>query len=170
MRPGPSPGLSDRLSHHDRREASFDLMYHHILCAYDASPAGRAALQEAIDLAGAMNARLAIVSVGERQPAGVVAAGVDPAALASTMEKELGDQLREACSQVPDDLPLTTMLRSGHAAKEILKAAEEVGADVLVLGTRGRSRVASNLFGSVAAGVHYHSRLPMLVVPAHDER
>ena len=145
-------------------------MYHHVLCAYDGTPAAEAALSEAIDLAAAMRARLAIVSVVEKPSAGIAAAGVDPATLAKALEREAGDRLRAAADRVPDDVPLTTLLRAGHAAKEILRAADEVRADVLVLGTRGRSRVASNLFGSVAAGVHYHSRLPMLVVsqPAAD--
>jgi nucleotide-binding universal stress UspA family protein len=145
-------------------------MYRHVLCAYDASPAADAALTDAIDLAAAMRARLAIVTVIERPPAGVAAAGVDPQTLSRTIEHEAEVRLRAAAERVPDDVPLTTLLRSGHASKEILKAATEMGADVLVLGTRGRGRVTANLFGSVAAGVHYHTRLPMLVVsrPAED--
>jgi nucleotide-binding universal stress UspA family protein len=145
-------------------------MYHHVLCAYDASPAGAAALSAAIDLATAMNARLAIVSVVEPPPAGVAAAGVDPEQLARTIERERSAELRAACDQVPNEVPLTTLLRTGHASKEIVRAAAELGADVIVIGTRGRSRVASNLLGSVASGVHFHTSLPMLVVPAHEER
>jgi nucleotide-binding universal stress UspA family protein len=38
----------------------------------------------------------------------------------------------------------------------------------LVLGTRRRGRVTNTLFGSVAASVYYHTRLPMLVVSATD--
>jgi len=139
-------------------------MYRHVLCAYDGSPAASAALADAIDLASAMRGRLAIVTVVERTPAGVAAAGVDPEALTQKVESEAAAALRAAADRVPDDLPLTTMLRTGHAAKQILKAAEEVGADVLVFGTRGRSRVTANLLGSVAADVYYHTRLPLLVV------
>jgi nucleotide-binding universal stress UspA family protein len=139
-------------------------MYHHVLCAYDGSPAAEAALDEAMNLAAAMNARLAIVSVVEKPPAGVVAAGVDPEALGRTIEHETGDRLRAAADRVPDDIPLTTFLRAGHPAKEILRAAGEIDADVIVLGTRGRSRVTANIFGSVAADVHYHTKLPLLVV------
>jgi nucleotide-binding universal stress UspA family protein len=139
-------------------------VYRHVLCAYDASPAAEAALSEAIDLAAAMRARLAIVTVVEKPPANVAAAGVDPERLAQTVQHEANDRLRAAADRVPDDVPLTTLLRTGHAGKEIIKAAEEIGADVLVLGTRRRSRVTTNLFGSVAAGVYYHTRLPMLVV------
>jgi|SRR5436190_2980784 len=139
-------------------------MYHLVLCAYDASPAAEAALREAIDLASSMRARLAIVSVVERPPAGVAAAGMDPERLTQTLQDDSNDKLRVAADSVPDDVPLTTILRTGHAGKEIIKAAEEIGADVLVLGTRRRGRVTTNLFGSVAADVYYHTRLPMLVV------
>jgi nucleotide-binding universal stress UspA family protein len=144
-------------------------MYRHILCAYDASPAAEAALSEAIDLASSMRARLAIVTVIERSSAGVAAAGVDPEALSKTIERDADARLRAAAERVPDDVPLTTLLRTGHAGKEILKAATEVGADVLVLGTRGRGRMTSNIFGSVAADVHFHTRLPMLVVSRPDD-
>jgi nucleotide-binding universal stress UspA family protein len=144
-------------------------MYRHVLCAYDGSPAADAALTDAIDLAAAMRARLAIVTVVERPPPGVAVAGVDPEALSHTIEHEADARLRAACDRVPDEVPLTTLLRSGHAGKEILKAAAEVGADVLVLGTRGRGRVTANLFGSVAADVHHHTRLPMLVVSRPGE-
>jgi nucleotide-binding universal stress UspA family protein len=139
-------------------------MFHHVLCAYDGSAAAEAALTEAIDVAAAMRARLAIVTVIEKPAAGVAVAGVDPAVLAQTLEHESADRLRAAADRVPDDIPLTTLLRTGHAGKEILRAAEELGADVLVLGTRGRGRVTTNLFGSVAAGVYYHTNLPLLVV------
>jgi nucleotide-binding universal stress UspA family protein len=139
-------------------------MFHHVLCAYDGSPAAEAALDEAVDLASAMRARLAIVTVIEKPAANVAAAGIDPAALAQTIEHEAAERLRAATGRVPDDVPLTTLLRTGHAGKQILKAATEIRADVVVLGTRRRGRVTTNLFGSVAAGVYYHSRLPMLVV------
>jgi nucleotide-binding universal stress UspA family protein len=139
-------------------------VFHHVLCAYDGSPAAEAALAEAIDLASATRARLAIVSVVEKPAANVAAAGVDPAALAQTIEHEADDRLRAAADRVPDDVPLTTLLRTGHAGKQILKAAAEIRADVVVLGTRRRGRVTTNLFGSVAGDVYYHSRLPILVV------
>ena len=139
-------------------------MYRHVLCAYDGSPAAEAALDDAIDLATSMRARLAIVTVVEKPTANVAAAGVDPERLTQTLQEDAGGRLRAAADRIPDDVPLTTLLRTGHAGKEIIRAAEEIDADILVLGTRRRSRVTTNLFGSVAADVYYHTRLPMLVV------
>ena len=138
-------------------------MFHHILCAYDGSPAAEAALDEAIDLASSMRARLAIATVVEKPPAGVAAAGVDPEQLEQTLQRDADHRMRAAADKVPDDVSLTTLQRTGHAGKELIKAAEELRADVIVLGTRRRGRTA-NLFGSVAAELYYHTRLPMLVV------
>jgi len=138
-------------------------VFHHILCAYDGSPAAEAALDEAIDLASSMRARLAIATVVEKPPAGVAAAGVDPEQLAQTLQRDADHRMRAAADKVPDDVSLTTLQRTGHAGKELIKAAEELRADVIVLGTRRRGRTA-NLFGSVAAELYYHTRLPMLVV------
>ena len=138
-------------------------MFHHILCAYDGSPPAEAALDEAIDLASSMHARLAIATVVEKPPAGVAAAGVDPEQLAQTLQRDADHRMRAAADKVPDDVSLTTLQRTGHAGKELIKAAEELRADVIVLGTRRRGRTA-NLFGSVAAELYYHTRLPMLVV------
>jgi nucleotide-binding universal stress UspA family protein len=138
-------------------------VYHHVLCAYDGSPAAEAALAEAIDLAASMRARLAIVTVVEKPTANVAAAGVDPERLTETLQHDAGHRLRAAADKVPNDVSLTTLLRTGHAGKELIKAAAEIRADVIVLGTRRRGRTA-NLFGSVAAELYYHTRLPMLVV------
>jgi len=142
-------------------------VFHHILCAYDGSPAAEAALDEAIDLASSMRARLAIATVVEKPPAGVAAAGVDPEQLAQTLQRDADHRMRAAADKVPDDVSLTTLQRTGHAGKELIKAAEELRADVIVLGTRRRGRTA-NLFGSVAAELYYHTRLPMLVVSTPD--
>lgn len=138
-------------------------MYHHVLCAYDGSPAAEAALDEAIDLASSMHARLAVVTVVEKPAAGVAAAGVDPERLTEALQHDADHRLRAAADKVPDDVSLTTLLRTGHAGKELIKAAEEIRADVIVLGTRRRGRTV-NLFGSVAAELYYHTRLTMLVV------
>ncbi|HEV8153038.1 MAG TPA: universal stress protein [Solirubrobacteraceae bacterium] len=47
----------------------------------------------------------------------------------------------------------------------ILHAAEELDAQVVVVGTRGRSGVRSLLIGSVSSGVLHHAQRAVLVVP-----
>ncbi len=64
-----------------------------------------------------------------------------------------------------------TAIRGGHAAREILAAAEEQEADLLVIGTHGRGGVEHLLLGSVAEKVVRRAPCPVMVVPpaAHPE-
>ena len=57
-----------------------------------------------------------------------------------------------------------TVTRSGHIGQEIVSEVEAGGYDLLVLGSRGRGRLTSELFGSANAYVHFHSRIPLLSI------
>ena len=54
--------------------------------------------------------------------------------------------------------------RSGSVAPTIIEAARSVGADVIVIGTRGLSDFSGLLLGSVAHKVIHHADCPVLVV------
>jgi nucleotide-binding universal stress UspA family protein len=59
-------------------------------------------------------------------------------------------------------------LASGVPAKEIVEAAEELGADLIVLGSRGLGAVKRTLMGSVSDSVVCHAHCPVLVVRVDD--
>ena len=56
-----------------------------------------------------------------------------------------------------------TVVRSGSPADEIIRAAEEIKADLIVVGGRGKSAVGAILLGSVAYRVLHHALCPVLV-------
>ena len=60
------------------------------------------------------------------------------------------------------------VLRTGDAAAEIIAAAAEVGAGLVVIGSRGRTGLASIVLGSVARNVLHGSAASVLVV--HEPR
>ena len=55
------------------------------------------------------------------------------------------------------------VIKSGHPAEEILNTAKEEGADMLVIGSRGK-RVSNVLMGSVSREVASKSEIPVLLV------
>jgi len=57
---------------------------------------------------------------------------------------------------------IDTLIREGHPADEILKAAEEIGADMIILGSRGK-RVSHTFMGSVSREVVNRSDIPVFV-------
>lgn len=53
----------------------------------------------------------------------------------------------------------------GHTADAIVETAERLGAKAIVIGTRGRSKAATILLGSVAYKVLHLAKQPVLVIP-----
>jgi nucleotide-binding universal stress UspA family protein len=59
-------------------------------------------------------------------------------------------------------------LVEGDAAEEVVALAERRGADLIVIGSRGRGAVAGTLLGSVSRDVSHRAKLPVLVVRASE--
>jgi nucleotide-binding universal stress UspA family protein len=60
-------------------------------------------------------------------------------------------------------------IRSGNldVATLVSRAADDVGADLIVVGTHGHGGLAAALMGSVARALCHTARRPVLVVPPH---
>jgi nucleotide-binding universal stress UspA family protein len=79
-------------------------------------------------------------------------------------EAALESILAEA--DLPGDLVVERVVTEGSAAKVLLSQIE--GAEMLVVGTRGRGGLTGVLLGSVATQVVHHARVPTIVVPPGD--
>ena len=60
-------------------------------------------------------------------------------------------------------------IRRGHAVDGVVTSAEQADAQLLVVGTRHHTRLASILLGSVTRGVLHHASCPLAVVPAGSD-
>ena len=143
-------------------------MFRDILVAIDGSATAQRALEAAAQLADALNARLTLIAVSPEVPGYAYRSGVDVAALEREAETETERILREAVDSLPDGLPVTTVLKLGNPGERIVEQIKAGGHDLLAMGSRGRGRLTSNLFGSVGAYVHFHSRVAMLVIHPED--
>jgi nucleotide-binding universal stress UspA family protein len=61
-----------------------------------------------------------------------------------------------------------TIVSSGNAADEILKAADDTKADLIAMSTHGRSGLRRLAFGSITDKVLHRSRIPVLMVRAPE--
>ena len=144
-------------------------MFEHILLATDGSDASAHAAQLAVDLArihGATLTALYVVDpypylgIGETNPMGFQAymsAALDHAAQAHAKVAALCDK-----GGKPVQLALR-MAQDVPAAEGIVAAAQEAQADLIVVGSHGRSGLGRMLLGSVAGKVVAQSPLPVLV-------
>ncbi len=58
---------------------------------------------------------------------------------------------------------IRTVIRTGHPAEEIIKGAEDEGADMIIIGTRG-NRINRLFIGSVSREVVNSTTIPVLLV------
>ena len=132
-----------------------------ILLATDLSTASREATDRAIDLASRLDARLVIVNVLEKRrlAGGGAHERVDQAR--AERETHLMKVVRDA-----RDAGVTAefLVWQGEPGGSIAAAAEAEGADLVVVGTRGRSGAGRMLLGSVSDHVVRHAGCPVLVV------
>ena len=60
-------------------------------------------------------------------------------------------------------------LREGQAVEEIVEQAEEIGAGLIIVGSRGRGRIGRLVLGSVSMGLAHRSSRPVLIVREGEE-
>jgi nucleotide-binding universal stress UspA family protein len=138
--------------------------YPRILVAVDETPAASFALRHVVPYAVDQRSRLTLLTVVPNPPGAVAVAGMSPQQLADEIETEAAKHLREVAASLPQDLSVTTLLRHGDPAEEILALLSEQPFDLLCLGARGRGRVTGALLGSVSTAVLHHSQVPVVVL------
>jgi len=131
-----------------------------VAVAYDDTKEAKAALARAEDLALACRATIVVFTVSA--PPAVVpgAAGYTPA-----IAPEAGPIVTRAVKGVDERLAATGRALAGTPAATIAEACEEVGADLLVAGSRGYGPVMRVLIGSVSTQLMHRAPCPVLVVP-----
>jgi nucleotide-binding universal stress UspA family protein len=148
------------LRSHDRPRTAEEIRV--ILHPTDSSDGSGAALQVARSLARDRGARLVLLHVVPLPTfPSDVAEPVDPQAYRAVMEAV------RAHLDGPDlKYPVETQLRQGDAANVILHLAQEVGSDLIVMGTQARTGLGRLLLGSVAESVLAKADCPVMVVKA----
>ncbi|MEO5672966.1 MAG: universal stress protein [Ramlibacter sp.] len=147
-------------------------MFKSILLATDGSPASTHAAQLAVALARTHGARLTALyvvdpypylGIGETNPLGFQAY----MSAAYVHSAQAHGKVTALCGKGGN--PVDLQLRRAedvHASEGILQGAKEADADLIVVGSHGRTGLGRLMLGSVAARVVAQSPIPVLVARA----
>lgn len=140
-----------------------------ILVPVDFSDASGRALATALDLAADLGAEIKVIHIHQVQAqymieGGLYAPELDEDELIEKRKKELDKFVEEH----KRDLDIAREVRAGLPEKEILDIARDFKADLIVMGTHGRTGLSHLLMGSVTENVLRHADVPILSVRQPD--
>lgn len=133
-----------------------------VVCGVDGSEQSRRAFREAVRLARALDARLDVIMAWEASTSMYDAYFPDPGRAPKVVA--LGILEDVVHSEFGDERPEWVALHAepGHAGQVLVAASH--GAEMLVVGSRGRSELASPFLGSVSLFCTTQAACPVLVV------
>jgi nucleotide-binding universal stress UspA family protein len=136
-----------------------------ILVATDLSPASEPALRAAGRLRDASGAQLYVLHVDAFELPAYF--GADQAArLLHELRSARRDAVKQVTERVRDSLPgrFETIVVEGSPAETILRVADDLAANLIVIGTHGRRGLSRLMMGSVAERVMNTSGRPVIAV------
>jgi nucleotide-binding universal stress UspA family protein len=156
----------------ERRFAKEEKMISRILVPTDGSDTAAKAVKYAADLALKVGAEVTLLGVIENNfyAAPSMPGAVIPSHLTEPVEEYIRESLTGTLQELEKSyrqcgVSVRTVIRSGHPVEEILREAEKSKADLIVIGSHGKSALKAALLGSVTFGViHKDSKVPVLVV------
>jgi len=139
-----------------------------VLLAVRIGEASVRAARTAAWLGKALGARVSVLYVAaELETVAVVAAGagLDQAEVRKRIEAEARDRADELVRDILGDLPYDVVIAEGDVAEGVTDAAASMGADLIVVGSRGRSAVRSIILGDTARDILRRAPCAVVVVP-----
>ncbi|MEB3343478.1 universal stress protein [Okeania sp.] len=136
-------------------------MFKTVLFPVDRSQEARGAAEKVINIVQTYQSRLVLMSVVE-----VVSEGQEPFHSEMTSSKTVTQLLEEAKSIFAQEgIEVETVQREGHPAFTICDVADEIEADLIVIGCRGTGLTEEGAGDSISNRIINLSPCPILVVP-----
>ncbi len=150
-------------------------MWKTILVPHDFSSCANHAAALARDVAKLHGARVVLLHVAELPPmlgpgaAVVPDEGGAPINVKDYAMRSAESHLEDLANRLrTDGVEVSTVARTGNVASEVADCAKREGADLIVMGTHGRTGLAHVVLGSVTEKVVRHSMVPVLTVRVPD--
>jgi len=137
-------------------------MYDRLLVAVDHSEVSGRVLAAARDLATLSKGKVWVLHLREREV--IAQMGQVPSETDQQAHQSVDDGVAELKKAGIDAVGEVRQTVFGHAAREIVADAKEHNADVIIMGSRGRSDFAGALLGSTAHKVIHLADRPVLVI------
>jgi nucleotide-binding universal stress UspA family protein len=147
-------------------------MISNILVPTDGSEAAQKAARYAIDLAKQLKCSVTILSVIDNRSlmTQTISAQENPRHLNEPVEeylREAAEEYARGVKEICDENGVRSkiVIKTGHPAEEISKESENSNADIIIMGSHGRSALAAVLLGSVTYSlIHKETKIPVLIV------
>ena len=150
---------------------------HRILIAVDDSPYSDQAVSYGVLLAKNLGSKITLVHVDEIPISSPYSAdpllNESPIMIPELMHiqeeasKLLFERIKEQYGEVVE---ISTVTKIGRAQDEILAAANECKADMIILGTHGRTGFDHFISGSVSESVARKAKCPVLIIPNPEKK
>ena len=146
-----------------------------IIAPMDLSEYSETTFTHALSLAKALGGELILLNVinsrglEQIERLGAQGFGISKEQYIETIQKERAQEFEKEYLPHAGDIPCKVMFRVGLPWEQIIKAAKEENAEMLVMGTKGRGNLAGALFGSTADKVFRHAPCTVVSVrgPEH---
>jgi nucleotide-binding universal stress UspA family protein len=138
-----------------------------VVVGVDSSPVAEDVVRKAIEEAERRGTDLHAVHV-LRTPVVYVETGMNLEVLAVAERKSVWEPLEEVLSASP--VPVTKVDLDGYPPDTLVGYAKDLGASLLVVGTRGRGEFASLILGSTSSRAIHLSPCDVLVVKLHENK
>ncbi len=137
------------------------MVFERILVAVDGSPQSNKTLPVAVDLAARYGASVTVLHVREYARYEGDDVDLGPPVTAEALVNAAVEQFRSAGLEARG---LIRRVSPGDTPEQIVRTANEVQADLIVMGSRGMTEWKSILLGGVANKVLHHASCPVLIV------
>jgi nucleotide-binding universal stress UspA family protein len=142
------------------------MSYSKILIAVDSSEYSMQAAKKGLELSHQLDAKTALLYVVDTSKAlGNIDAGISAEQSLIVLKKEAEQTLDELAAMY-NGKSIMKFIPEGLPTKDIIKTAEIWEADLIVMGTHGRTGLMHLLVGSVAEHIIRHSKIPVMVIPS----
>lgn len=144
------------------------MSYQKILIAIDSSAHAMEAAKRGFEVAHQLNAIVGLIFVIDKTKEGVNAdLGINPDNSQLILIKQAEESISQMIKMYDGVSEVVRFTPEGLPQEEIINTSKEWEADLIVIGTHGRTGLISLLMGSVAEYVMKHASIPVMIVPAN---